>query len=110
MLAPIIILATIAVRSLATTKLEKSESLPIIPLFIVGFIALAVLRLNNLIPDIFIQTASEGSRWLLLIAIASVGLKTVPKDILNVGLAAVTLLIVETDFLASLIGFALQII
>ena len=110
MLAPIIIIATIAVRSLANTKLEKSESLPIIPLFIVGFIALAVLRLNNLIPDILIQTASEGSRWLLLIAIASVGLKTVPKDILNVGFAAVTLLVVETAFLASLVGFALKIL
>ena len=110
MLAPIIIITTIAVRGLANTKLEKSESLPIIPLFVVGFIALAVSRLNNLIPDILIQTASEGSRWLLLIAIASVGLKTVPKDILNVGLAAVALLLVETAFLAGLVGFALQVL
>ena len=110
MLAPIIIIATIAVRSLVNTKLEKSENLPIVPLFVFGFIALAVLRLTNLIPDIFIQTASEGSRWLLLIAIASVGLKTVPKDILNVGLAAVLLLLAETVFLAFLIGFSLKIL
>ena len=110
MLAPIIIVATIAVRSVVNTKLEKSENLPIVPLFVFGFIALAVLRLTNLIPDIFIQTASEGSRWLLLIAIASVGLKTVPKDILNVGLAAVLLLLAETVFLAFLIGFSLKIL
>ena len=110
MLAPIIVIAAVAIRRLADTKHEKDSRPPIIPLFVFGFVALAVLRSTNLIPDIFIHVASESSRWLLLIAIASVGLKTVPKDILSVGLAAVALLVVETAFLAGLVGFALQIL
>ena len=110
MLAPIIVIASVAIRRLANTKHHTDNSPPIIPLFVVGFITLAVLRSTELIPDIFILIASEGSRWLLLIAIASVGLRTIPKDILSVGLAAVALLVAETAFLAVLVGFALQIL
>jgi len=110
MLAPIIVIAAVAIRRLADTKHEKDSRPPIIPMFVFGFVALAVLRSTNIIPDIFIHVASESSRWLLLIAIASVGLKTVPKDILSVGFAAVALLVVETAFLAGLVGFALQIL
>ena len=110
MLAPIIVIASVAIRRLANTKHHTDNSPPIIPLFIVGFITLAVLRSTELIPDIFILIASGGSRWLLLIAIASVGLRTIPKDILSVGLAAVALLVAETAFLAVLVGFALQIL
>ena len=110
MLAPIIVIGTIAIRSLANTKHHLDNSPPIIPLFVVGFISLAVLRSAELLPDIFIILASEGSRWLLLIAIASVGLRTVPKDILGVGLSAVGLLVAETAFLAFLVGFALKIL
>jgi len=110
MLAPIIVIAAVAIRRLADTKHEKDSRPPMIPMFVFGFVALAILRSINLIPDIFIHVASETSRWLLLIAIASVGLKTVPKDILSVGLAAVALLVVETAFLAGLVGFALQIL
>ena len=95
---------------LVKNKHEKDSRPPIIPMFVFGFVALAVLRSTNLIPDIFIYIASESSRWLLLIAIASVGLKTVPKDILSVGFPAVALLIVETAFLAALVGFALQVL
>ena len=65
MLAPIILIGTIAIRSLANTKHHLDNSPPIIPLFVVGFISLAVLRSTELLRDILILLASEGSRWLL---------------------------------------------
>ena len=81
---------------------------PLVPVFVLGFVVLAALRSAGLVPELLVQVASEASRWLLVIAIAAVGLKTQPRDILKVGLPAVALLVAETAFLAGLIGLALR--
>lgn len=107
MLAPVVVTAALVIRSLAKGEQIEGKRPPLVPAFVLGFVILAALRSAGLVPDSVVQTASEGSRWLLLTAIASVGLKTMPKDIMNVGLPAVALLVAETAFLAMLVGISL---
>jgi uncharacterized membrane protein YadS len=56
-----------------------------------------------LIPPFLSELLSQTSRWLLLIAIAAVGMKTNLKQILSVGGAAIALIVVETLFIAGII-------
>lgn len=107
MLAPVVVVAALVIRQFARTDSGEGKRPPLVPLFVLSFIALAIFRTTGLAPDLVVTGASEASRWLLVIAIASVGLKTQPKDILNVGLPAMALLVVETGFLALLIGVAI---
>lgn len=107
MLAPVVVVATLVIRTVASAQEAEGKRPPLVPIFVIGFVALAALRSTGLVPEIIVEIASEASRWLLVVAIASVGLKTQPKDILNVGLPAVALLVAETAFLAVLVGIAL---
>lgn len=107
MLAPVVVVAALVIRTVATAQEAEGKRPPLVPFFVIGFVALAALRSTGLVPEIIVEIASEASRWLLVVAIASVGLKTQPKDILNVGLPAVALLVAETTFLAALVGIAL---
>lgn len=100
MLAPVVLIATLAIRVLVRSDRAPGARPPLVPAFVLGFLVLAALRASGLLPEIMIALGAEISRWLLLIAIASVGLKTVPQDILGVGLAAVGLLVAETVFIA----------
>lgn len=109
MLAPVVVVAALVIRGVASGEAEGKRP-PLVPLFVLGFVILAALRSAGLVPEVLVTIASEGSRWLLVIAIAAVGLKTQPKDILNVGLPAVALLVAETGFLALLIGLALGLL
>lgn len=107
MLAPVVVVAALVIRRIASAQEAEGKRPPLVPIFVIGFVALAAFRSTGLMPEIIVEIASEASRWLLVVAIASVGLKTQPKDILNVGLPAVALLVAETAFLAVLVGIAL---
>ena len=106
MLAPVVIIAVIVLRS--TVRAEPGQDRPpLIPAFVLGFIALATLNSTVALPVGVLGFAAETSGWLLLTAIAAVGLKTRPADILKVGGAAAALLFAETLFLAGTVALAL---
>lgn len=108
MLAPVVVVAALLIRSLAKDdSAAEGKRPPLVPAFVVGFVVLAAMRSAGVIPESVTEVATEASRWLLLTAIASVGLKTLPKDILNVGFPAVALIVAETAFLALLVGLSL---
>lgn len=100
MLAPVVVIAAMVIRAAAGAGEVGGKRPPLVPYFVLGFIGLAALGVAGLLPAPVTVAASEGSRWLLLIAIGSVGLKTLPKDILNVGTTAALFLVAETVFLA----------
>ena len=102
LLAPVVIIATLLIRRFATPD-EGSERPPIVPGFVMGFLVLATLNSLGYIPAVVSQTLSEASRWLLLTAIAAVGMKTNLKQVLSVGGAAITLIITQTIFIATVI-------
>jgi uncharacterized integral membrane protein (TIGR00698 family) len=107
MLAPVVILATVIIRSRVEAAEVGRERPAFIPGFVVAFVALAALNSAVDLPEIVTAAAAGLSRWLLLIAIAAVGLKTVPQDVLKVGKAAAGLLLAETLFLAGIVAIGL---
>jgi uncharacterized integral membrane protein (TIGR00698 family) len=101
MLAPIILVASIVIRRYVING-QADERPAIVPGFVVAFVALVALNSFELIPANIIAIAVELSRWALLTAIAAVGLKTSLKDVIDVGGAAIALLVVETMFIGVL--------
>jgi uncharacterized integral membrane protein (TIGR00698 family) len=110
LLAPVVVIAVLAIRAFAEPDAGDGKRPPLVPVFVMGFVALAALSTAGLLPGPLVALASEASRWLLLIAIASVGLKTIPQDILNVGLPAAGLIVAETVFLALIVIAGLSFI
>ncbi|MEM8555532.1 MAG: putative sulfate exporter family transporter [Pseudomonadota bacterium] len=100
MLAPVIIVAAIVVRRVAGAAVEDGERPPLVPLFVVAFFVLLGLNSAGLIPAVVTEAATEASRWALLAAIAAVGIKTSLKDVLDVGGAAIAVLVGQTLFIA----------
>lgn len=102
MLAPVVLVASLVIRTRVTAPTEGKQP-PLLPGFVVAFIALAALNSFGLIPGVLTEFLSACSRWLLLIAIAAVGMKSNLKQVLSVGGAAIALLVVETLFIAGVI-------
>ncbi len=102
MLAPVVLVASLLIRSYAELP-EDGKRPPILPGFVIGFLALATLNSFHVIPGFVADFLSQCSRWLLLIAIAAVGMKTNLKQILSVGGSAILLIVLETLFIAAFI-------
>ncbi|KUJ85149.1 hypothetical protein AVO45_18035 [Ruegeria marisrubri] len=100
MLAPVVLVISILVRRHAGNGLADGKRPPILPLFVVGFLAFATLNSLGLIPPAVSAAMASLSRWALLISIAAVGMKTSLKRILDVGGQAIILIVAETVFIA----------
>ena len=98
MLAPVVLGFSLIIRArgLADTG---GKAPPLLPGFVIGFLVLAALNSTGLVPAALSELAGSVSRWALLIAIAAVGIKTSLKKMLEVGPAAIVLLVLETLFL-----------
>lgn len=103
MLAPVVLVASLVIRAFASGKTEGKQP-PLLPGFVIAFIVLAGLSSLGAIPTALSDFLSDASRWLLLVAIAAVGMKSNLKQVLSVGGAAIALIIIETLFIA---GFVL---
>lgn len=100
MLAPIILVASLLIRSSAKGAEKTGPRPPIVPGFVAGFVIVVVINSLGLIPQSLIALSSELSRWALLTAIGAVGLKTSLGEVVKVGYSAIALLVVETAFIA----------
>lgn len=106
MLAPVVLLTALAFSGSRAT----GPSPVLFPGFLAVFIVLA--GINSLIgfPPVVGQLAGVLSQWLLLTAIAAVGVKTSLASIFRVGRRAISLLVAETLFLAGLALLALMLL
>ncbi|MFW8594196.1 YeiH family protein [Cribrihabitans neustonicus] len=109
MLAPIVLAASLLIRRFAEAP-RDGKTPPLLPGFVIGFLVLAVLSSAHALPQVLTDFASQASRWLLLTAIAAVGMKTNLKQVLAVGGAAIALIIVETLFIAGLILAGIELL
>ncbi|MBE1285582.1 MAG: putative sulfate exporter family transporter [Rhodobacteraceae bacterium] len=109
MLAPIVLIASILIRSFAELPTDGKRP-PLLPGFVVAFLILAALNSFGAIPQVISDFMSQSSRWLLLTAIAAVGMKTNLKQVLSVGGAAIALIIVETLFIAGFILMGIMVL
>lgn len=99
MLVPVVLFVSMMIRSFAAAP-DGAERPPLLPGFVVGFLALATLNSLGLIPALLCDLMSETSRYLLLTAVAAVGMKTNLKQVLEVGGAAIALIVTQTLFIA----------
>lgn len=76
------------------------------PLFLIGFAVLMAVNSLGFIPASLRALFSDASRWALVIAVSALGVKTSLKDLFEVGPAPVTVLLMQTVFLAVFVGLA----
>jgi uncharacterized membrane protein YadS len=72
----------------------------LLPGFLLAFVVLAALNGFNLVPQQVSAALTEVSRWLLVISVAALGMRTSARDIMSVGGTAIGLIAAETLFLA----------
>ncbi|MEJ6394365.1 putative sulfate exporter family transporter [Gymnodinialimonas sp. 2305UL16-5] len=101
MLAPVILVAILIIRRIGADNGDGPRP-AILPGFVISFVILVALNSFGVFPAAVTAIATEASRWALLTAIAAVGLKTSLKEVVDVGLPAIALLVVETAFIALL--------
>ena len=99
MLAPVVLCFSLVIRQMGLADLSEGRRPPLLPGFVLGFLALAALNSIGLIPQLLADWAGALSRWALLIAIAAVGIKTSLARMLDVGSGAIALMVAETVFL-----------
>jgi uncharacterized integral membrane protein (TIGR00698 family) len=99
MLAPVVLIFSIALRNVPQQGGEARERPPLLPGFVVAFLILAAVNSFGLIPEVVAQTGMEASRWALLAGIVAVGMKTSLRRVLDVGGDAVALVVAETIFI-----------
>ena len=99
MLAPIILIASILIRQVSEKELGTSKRPPLVPGFVLAFVVLVIINSVKIVPEIITEISVEISRWALLTAIAAVGMKTALREVINVGLPAISLLVIETAFI-----------
>lgn len=109
MLAPVVLVASLSIR--AMTAAGAGDSLPpLLPGFVLGFLALATVNSLHLLPGALTQFMGDASRWLLLVAIAAVGMKTNLKQVLSVGPAAIALIVADTLFIGAFILVGIKVL
>lgn len=103
MLAPVVLCFSLVIRQKGLADADSGNRPPLLPGFVLGFLALAVLNSIGLIPAMLAEWAGTLSRWALLIAIAAVGIKTSLGRMVEVGAGAIGLMVAETVFLGAFI-------
>lgn len=101
LLAPVVLAYSLSIRHFVpeAATLDGARP-PLLPGFVVGFIALAVANSVGVVPAPAAALMVDSSRWALVLGIAAVGMKTSMRSIREVGLTAIALVVAETLFLA----------
>ncbi len=103
MLAPVVLVFALIFRATGAAGESDGKRPPLIPGFVLAFLALATVNSFGVVPEVVSRGLGDLSRWLLLIAIAAVGMKTSLRSMLDVGGPAVVLIVAETLFIAGFI-------
>ena len=107
MLAPVVLVFAMIFRA---SQIEAAGPRPpLLPTFVIGFLVLAAINSTGVVPAFITETLGDLSRWLLLIAIAAVGMKSSLRRMFDIGGQAIALIIAETVFIGAfiLIGVAI---
>jgi uncharacterized integral membrane protein (TIGR00698 family) len=106
MLLPVILIAGQVTRKQA--QAGGTERPPLLPWFVVAFVALMAVNSLNILPAPVIATGNELSRWCLVISISAIGMKTRLGELAKVGFKPVVLMVLETVLLAAMVLAALK--
>jgi uncharacterized integral membrane protein (TIGR00698 family) len=103
LLVPVVLALAVAVGVRSRSVVNDAQRPPLLPAFLLAFCVLAAISSAGYIPDPVIELTSAASSWLLVIAIAAVGLKSSPMELMRMGWAPGILLVVETLFIAAVV-------
>jgi uncharacterized integral membrane protein (TIGR00698 family) len=101
-LLPVVVMVGWAFR--AAGEGQATQSQPLLPHFLIGFVALVVLGSVVNLPALVVNGVSEVSRWCLLVAISALGVKTSFAELFALGWKPLVLILAETVIL---LGFVL---
>lgn len=96
-LLPVVVGIGLIYRTQATSAGTQTQ--PLLPHFLIGFVALVVLGSVIQLPAVVVGTVSELSRWCLLIAISALGVKTSFAELFALGWKPLALILAETAIL-----------
>lgn len=99
MLLPVVFLITVANARRIDVNAPAGDRVPLLPAFLVGFVLLAALNGFHLVPVAVGDVLTGLSKWLLVIAVAALGMKTSLREMMAVGTTAIALMAAETIFL-----------
>jgi uncharacterized integral membrane protein (TIGR00698 family) len=104
MLLPVILIASLITRARSKAAGDgPTKRPPLLPGFAVAFAVLVAINSTGWIPKPVTDFGNEASRWLLVAAMAGIGMKTQLKELVTVGLKPIALMVGETVFLAFLV-------
>lgn len=101
MLLPVIVFASMVARRHG--QQDTGVRPPLLPWFAVAFAAFLAVNSFGWIPHAVQAVGNEASRWFLVTAIAAIGMKTHIRQLVEVGIKPVLLMLGETLFLAVLV-------
>lgn len=102
MLVPIVFTLSMVFRTRNSSEGADSRQW-LLPPFIIFFVLFVGLNSSGVMPETIHRLLVEASRWCLVIAIAALGMKTSLKVLFGVGWKPVSIIVVETIFLAGLV-------
>ncbi|UTW11185.1 YeiH family protein [Marinobacterium rhizophilum] len=106
MLVPIVLVIGVVIRRAMASRGEVGGGSVGVPGFLIGFVVLFTLNSLGWMPQVIVEPMADSASWLLLTAIAALGVRTSLKEILTVGLKPVLLVVSETIFIVLLVlGF-----
>ena len=103
LLVPVVLTLALAIGVRSRSSAEQAARPALLPSFLVAFCVLVGLSSAGFIPAPAVDAASAASRWLLVLAIAAVGVKSSPAELIRMGWAPAILLVSETVFIGALV-------
>jgi uncharacterized integral membrane protein (TIGR00698 family) len=102
MLVPVVFTLSLIFHTRGKNR-QEGQRRWLLPPFIIAFVLLVGLNSTGVTPEPVRVWIVEASRWCLVTAIAALGMKTSMKMLFEVGWKPVSIIIVETLFVAALV-------
>ena len=100
MLLPVVLVITLAAAGGRDRGEPSKKKVALLPGFLLAFVVLAALNGFALVAKPIASVLTELSKWLLVISVAALGMKTSLREMMAVGTTAIALIAAETIFLA----------
>jgi uncharacterized integral membrane protein (TIGR00698 family) len=103
LLVPVVFTLSLIYRTRNLREGEEGRRRWLLPPFIVAFVLLVALNSTGVTPEPVRAFIVEASRWCLVTAIAALGMKTSLKMLFEVGWRPVSIIVIQTLFIAGLV-------
>ena len=100
LLMPVVLVIATIYRHNPAVIVDEHANIPLVPVFLIGFLVLMVAASLGLLSPALVEGSGDLSRWLLVTAIAAVGVKTSFEKLLKLGWQPLLMLVLETAFIA----------